>query len=273
MELYLLRISDKLTFSEKADEYCATLRIEPCACIKQNILDSSLSFSPSVQFSKTKLTDGQSLIYFTNSNFKEITFSGEFYIKKQISDSEAEINKQFAFTGYRYLKVNSYTDISFFSNIPHLESNQQSMKFVEFANRFVHLFLKFKASDNDQLESLQEVLKNRCGTSKDFSHFLIAILRFNKIQCRLCTGYILVGKKELTLNDIHAWVEVFLPQRGWVGFDPTNLKATTTNYIKIMHGEDYSDCVPVKILNRHLNSKNSSSSEYLKRLQQIQSQQ
>jgi len=117
------------------------------------------------------------------------------------------------------------------------------------------------------------VLENRVGTSKDFSHFLIAILRHNKIQCRLTTGYIIAGKKELSLRDIHSWVEVFLPDKGWIGFDPVNLKAATSNYIKIMHGDDYSDCIPVKISNRFSVSSNTSSGEHLKRIQQIQSQQ
>jgi transglutaminase-like putative cysteine protease len=45
---------------------------------------------------------------------------------------------------------------------------------------------------------------------------------------------------------MHAWVEAFLPQQGWFGFDPTNNLMVDVNYIKVAHGADYSDCSPIK---------------------------
>jgi len=139
MELYLLNISDKLTFAQNKDEVAVNLRALPCSCMQQHILDSSMNFTPNVQFSRTEFNDGHISVLFSNEKQEEITFSSEFYIKKLLDTELPQFNKQFALTGYRYLNVNSYTDISFFSNIPRIESNQRPFKFVEFANRFVHL--------------------------------------------------------------------------------------------------------------------------------------
>ncbi|GAA3322771.1 hypothetical protein GCM10020331_043980 [Ectobacillus funiculus] len=44
----------------------------------------------------------------------------------------------------------------------------------------------------------------------------------------------------------HAWVEAYVPLIGWIGLDPTNNEKTNWRYIKIGHGRNYSDVVPVK---------------------------
>ena len=44
----------------------------------------------------------------------------------------------------------------------------------------------------------------------------------------------------------HAWVEVFIPTRGWVGLDPTNNKVVNDQYVLIATGRDYDDVAPVR---------------------------
>jgi transglutaminase-like putative cysteine protease len=45
---------------------------------------------------------------------------------------------------------------------------------------------------------------------------------------------------------MHAWPECFIPNIGWVGFDPTNNILANHNHIKCAHGKDYKDCSPLK---------------------------
>jgi transglutaminase-like putative cysteine protease len=45
---------------------------------------------------------------------------------------------------------------------------------------------------------------------------------------------------------MHAWAEAYVPQIGWLGFDPTNNLIANANHIKVAHGRDYSDCSPLK---------------------------
>jgi transglutaminase-like putative cysteine protease len=42
----------------------------------------------------------------------------------------------------------------------------------------------------------------------------------------------------------HAWVEAFLPELGWVGFDPTNDLVTGDRHIRTAIGRDYADVPP-----------------------------
>ena len=45
---------------------------------------------------------------------------------------------------------------------------------------------------------------------------------------------------------MHAWSETYIPNIGWVGFDPTNNLLANDNHIKVAHGKDYNDCSPLK---------------------------
>ena len=46
-------------------------------------------------------------------------------------------------------------------------------------------------------------------------------------------------------SQLHAWVEVLIPELDWVGFDATNNLLADYHYIKIAHGTDYQDCSPI----------------------------
>ncbi|MNY72627.1 hypothetical protein D3C86_2112310 [compost metagenome] len=41
-------------------------------------------------------------------------------------------------------------------------------------------------------------------------------------------------------------METHIPGTGWLGFDPTNNVEVNWRYIKLGHGRDYKDIVPVK---------------------------
>ncbi len=42
----------------------------------------------------------------------------------------------------------------------------------------------------------------------------------------------------------HAWVQVYLPEVGWKGFDPTNGVLTQTGHLRVAVGRNYVDATP-----------------------------
>lgn len=42
----------------------------------------------------------------------------------------------------------------------------------------------------------------------------------------------------------HAWVQVYLPEVGWMGFDPTNGVLTRTDHVRVAVGRSYVDATP-----------------------------
>jgi transglutaminase-like putative cysteine protease len=44
----------------------------------------------------------------------------------------------------------------------------------------------------------------------------------------------------------HAWVQVWHPELGWVGIDPTNDKLVDWQYVRVAVGRDYTDVQPLR---------------------------
>jgi transglutaminase-like putative cysteine protease len=84
---------------------------------------------------------------------------------------------------------------------------------------------------------------------QDFAHTMIALVRHVGIPCRYVSGYLYYGDENTdrsTTAATHAWIEAFLPQVGWVGFDPTNNLLAYNRYIRTALGRDYADVPPTR---------------------------
>ena len=73
----------------------------------------------------------------------------------------------------------------------------------------------------------EEVLKEKRGVCQDFAHLAIACIRSIGLPARYMSGYIETlpppGQEKLVGADAsHAWFAIFVPELGWVEFDPTN---------------------------------------------------
>lgn len=96
-----------------------------------------------------------------------------------------------------------------------------------------------------------ELMKLKAGVCQDFANLGISCLRSLGIPVRYVSGYIETvappGQKKLTGADAsHAWFSVFIPNMGWVDFDPTNNQIPSFQHITIGWGRDYFDVIPLK---------------------------
>ncbi|ACD82592.1 transglutaminase family protein [Candidatus Methylacidiphilum infernorum] len=118
-------------------------------------------------------------------------------------------------------------------------------------NQFVHGFLSYVPGATDISTPLGEVLEKRQGVCQDYSHLMIAILRAAGIPARYVSGYVEPLPKESSLSQAvegatHAWVEVYLPNGKWIGFDPTNNSLETDCHVQLAVGRDYDDVTPLR---------------------------
>jgi transglutaminase-like putative cysteine protease len=98
---------------------------------------------------------------------------------------------------------------------------------------------------------LSEVLDSRRGVCQDFAHLAIACLRSLGLAARYVSGYLETipspGKEKLRgADDSHAWFSVFLPEAGWMDFDPTNNQIPQYQHITTAWGRDFGDVTPLK---------------------------
>ena len=109
----------------------------------------------------------------------------------------------------------------------------------------------FKPGFTTVTTSVPEVFAQRKGVCQDFAHLAIACLRSLGLAARYVSGYIETnpppGKEKLAGTDAsHAWVSVFIPNEGWLDFDPTNDLIPAGRHITIGYGRDYADVPPLK---------------------------
>lgn len=97
---------------------------------------------------------------------------------------------------------------------------------------------------------IDDALKLRSGVCQDFAHIFITIVRELGIPCRYVSGYLFHrsgGNGDRSAEDgSHAWADVFLPEFGWVGFDPTNNILAGERHIRAALGRDYADVPPTR---------------------------
>jgi transglutaminase-like putative cysteine protease/predicted glutamine amidotransferase len=92
-----------------------------------------------------------------------------------------------------------------------------------------------------------EVYSNRRGVCQDFTNLFICLARLLGVPARYVCGYVYTGPKSANTvqsEASHAWVQVYLPQIGWKGFDPTNGILTQTEHVRVAVGRNYLDATP-----------------------------
>jgi transglutaminase-like putative cysteine protease len=96
---------------------------------------------------------------------------------------------------------------------------------------------------------IDEALETRKGVCQDFAHIFLSLVRPLGIPARYVSGYLFQtagGHDRSTEGATHAWVEVLLPDLGWVGLDPTNNLIADDRHIRVAIGRDYADVPPTR---------------------------
>lgn len=117
-------------------------------------------------------------------------------------------------------------------------------------NRIYNDF-EFKSGFTTVATPLREVIKARKGVCQDFAHLAVACIRSVGLPARYISGYLETippeGKEKLVGVDAsHAWFSVYIPQSGWIEFDPTNNVIPGNQHLTIGWGRDYDDVSPLK---------------------------
>lgn len=92
-----------------------------------------------------------------------------------------------------------------------------------------------------------ECYVKRQGVCQDFTNLFICLARLLGIPARYVCGYLYTGPKHANramAEATHAWAQVYLPDLGWKGFDPTNGVLTQTDHVRVAVGRNYLDATP-----------------------------
>lgn len=101
--------------------------------------------------------------------------------------------------------------------------------------KWVYENIEYIESNETEVLSAKQVLEKKQGMCGDFSMLTAALLRSIGIPTKYVKGEIFTGTKFTP----HAWLEVYVPESGWIPIDPTNGELmANAGRIKFMEGAD-----------------------------------
>ena len=90
-----------------------------------------------------------------------------------------------------------------------------------------------------------QVYATKKGVCQDFAGLFIQMARLLGLPARYVCGYIYTGNINDAMADAsHAWLQVYIPNVGWKGFDPTNGTLPCTDHVRLAYGRYYGDTTP-----------------------------
>jgi transglutaminase-like putative cysteine protease len=134
-------------------------------------------------------------------------------------------------------QIRPYATASFTPKRPLLTAVQHLMQRI-------HTDFTYQPGTTTITTPLRQVLEEKSGVCQDFAHFMLACLRLQGLAARYVSGYIETELEGSAAS--HAWVSVFVPDLGWIDFDPTNNRIPRDQHITLGWGRDFSDVTPLK---------------------------
>ena len=84
------------------------------------------------------------------------------------------------------------------------------------------------------------------GVCQDFAHIFIAAARGLGIPARYVGGYFARSDGVILQEAGHAWAEAYVPELGWIAFDPANGMCATDAHVRGAVGLDYLGASPLR---------------------------
>jgi transglutaminase-like putative cysteine protease len=91
-----------------------------------------------------------------------------------------------------------------------------------------------------------EAFAAKHGICQDFAHVFITASRSLGIPARYVGGYFCRDDGATAQRAGHAWAEAFVPDLGWVAFDPANGMCATDAHARVAVGLDHLGAAPVR---------------------------
>lgn len=129
-----------------------------------------------------------------------------------------------------------------------VERNQQDViASLNDINQTIYKNFTYQSGTTTANTTPYEVFIHKKGVCQDFANLFMCLARLLNIPARYRVGYIYTGydyERKIQSEASHAWIEVYLPWLGWIGYDPTNGCIVGTNHVRVSCGRNYYDPPP-----------------------------
>jgi len=125
--------------------------------------------------------------------------------------------------------------------------DERALDFLLRLNSHIHGNFTYWARYEPGTQAPEFTVRQGSGTCRDFAWLMVEALRRLGYAARFVTGY-LFSPAQFEVRGAgatHAWCEVFLPDLGWIEFDPTNGLAESPDLIPIAVARTPEEAAPI----------------------------
>lgn len=125
-------------------------------------------------------------------------------------------------------------------------SGNEVLSFLHALMSAINAHMTFDEDPTNTGTSAMEAFALKRGVCQDYAHIFIACARSAGAPARFVAGHFWRADGKVHQPAGHAWAEAFVPDLGWVGFDPANCICTTDAHARVAIGLDYLGAAPVR---------------------------
>lgn len=97
----------------------------------------------------------------------------------------------------------------------------------------IHRTIKYMRREDTGVQSPAETLKLGSGSCRDMAVLMMETSRSLGYPARFVSGYMESGNSVVGRGSTHAWAEIYLPEHGWTGYDPSIGKRVGSGHIAV----------------------------------------
>ena len=127
-------------------------------------------------------------------------------------------------------------------------SGEPAMDFLLRLTWIIHQGFDYRAREEEGVQSPADTLRRGAGTCRDYAWLMVEALRHLGYAARFVTGYLYSphAAEVRGAGATHAWAQVFLPDLGWLEFDPTNGVAESPDLIPVAVARTPEEAAPIR---------------------------
>jgi len=125
------------------------------------------------------------------------------------------------------------------------ESGGKTVDFITMLTSYIHRDFKLEIREEGKPHKPDETFVLGKGSCRDLAWMQIQLLRHLGMAARFVSGYFYPVVEDPQF-ELHAWVEVYIPGAGWIGFDPSHGLMAGNSHIPIASSAHYENAMTVK---------------------------
>jgi transglutaminase-like putative cysteine protease len=133
-----------------------------------------------------------------------------------------------------------------FAKAAHAKTDGDVLNVVHVLLERLHEEMTYDENPTKVTTTAAEAFALKRGVCQDLTHIFIAAARSLAIPARYIGGHFHRADGVTKQEAGHAWAEAYVPNLGWVAFDPANGLCATDAYVRVACGLDYLGAAPVR---------------------------